>query len=90
MQGGMKGKGTQRRLAGALLAGLSVSGIVAGAPALAQDAVAAINGETARFSISAQSLSGALTLFGQQAGLQVSANAAAVRGPFRPGRFPGG
>jgi hemoglobin/transferrin/lactoferrin receptor protein len=84
MQGGMKGKGTQRRLAGALLAGLSVSGIVAGAPALAQDAVAAINGETARFSISAQSLSGALTLFGQQAGLQVSANAAAVRGLSAP------
>uniref|UniRef100_UPI003BAD0B97 TonB-dependent receptor n=1 Tax=Stappia sp. TaxID=1870903 RepID=UPI003BAD0B97 len=84
MQGGLKGKGARRRLAGALLAGISISGIVAGAPALAQDAAAAMNGETARFSIPAQPLSSALTVFGQQAGLQVSANAATVRGISAP------
>lgn len=90
MQGGMKGKGTQRRLAGALLAGLSVSGIVAGAPALAQDAVAAINrgnGAVQHIRAVAVGRVDALRPAGRASGFGQRGSGART---FRPGRFPGG
>lgn len=94
MQGGLKRGKARRRLSGAMLAGISASGLVAGSPAhaqvpaheqeQAQDTAALVGEERARFRIPAQPLSSALSVFGQQAGLQVSVNAAAVRGLSAP------
>lgn len=80
MQGGLRRGRARRRLAGVLLAGISVSGFIAETPARAQDAATLTGEERTRFRIPAQPLASALSVFGRQAGLQVSVNAAAVRG----------
>ncbi len=72
----------QGMLAGCLMATTALGGFPVVGVALAQAAVAA---EARGFEIPAQSLADALTSFGLQSGLQVSVNAAEIRGVTSPG-----
>ena len=67
-------------LAGMLMMTTALGGLAAPAPALAQSQSA-----DRSFDIPAQSLGEALTDFGQQSGLQVSVDSAAIRGVSSPG-----
>ena len=82
----MQHVGSGRRggaLMGALMMGTALAALGAVVPAAAQEAAAAA--QQRRFSIAAQPLAGALTEFGRQAGLQISADAALTRGHASPG-----
>ncbi|MGY5775265.1 TonB-dependent siderophore receptor [Rhizobium sp. LEGMi135b] len=71
---------------GALLMGTALAMIGIGGPVMAQQATgkpAAV--ETKSFNIRPQSLQNALVIFGQQAGIQVSVDAAVLRGLSSPG-----
>lgn len=72
----MNERGVKLGRAAALLAGCALMSIIFAGPATAQQR---------SFSIKPQSLPNALTIFGQQSGLQVSVNADSVRGRNSPG-----
>lgn len=65
----------------ALLVGTAITVIGSSAPANAQQVLGeAVSVQQTNFNISEQSLSSALTLFGQQSGLQISVDSAVARG----------
>ncbi len=74
-------------VAGALMVGSALGTILIASPAMSQGANtgAAIRSAEKQFNIAPQSLQNALTLFGQQAGIQVSVNAAIARSASSPG-----
>lgn len=74
--------GARRRFGAALLLSTALIPVLPWGPAVAQQA--AIAQEQRNFDIPAQQLSTALVLYGRQAGLQVSVDAAAVRGVAAP------
>lgn len=74
--------GARRRLGAALLLSTALVSVLPAGPVLAQQAATAQ--EQRNFDIPAQQLSTALVLYGRQAGLQVSVDAAAVRGVAAP------
>lgn len=74
-----------KALAALLLAGTALATLAGMATAEAQAPSRQAAGAGRPFSIGPQSLPNALTLFGQQSGLQVSVDAAAVRGLSSPG-----
>ncbi|GAA0610709.1 TonB-dependent siderophore receptor [Paenochrobactrum glaciei] len=78
----MSSKGIVRRVfVSALWMSTALATITIALPAKAQEfAAPALNSENKDFNIRPQSLQNALTLFGQQAGIQVSVDAAALRG----------
>lgn len=85
MQFVVSGAGARRRMVGALLLGVSTCGLTGVLPAQAQQAGKGLaEAQVARFDIPAQPLPRALAVFGQQAGLQVSVDAAAARGLDAP------
>lgn len=75
----------RRRLGAALLLGTALAPAFAAGQALAQQAAQpTVAQQQRRFDIPAQPLSSALAVYGRQAGLQVSVDAAAVRGIAAP------
>ena len=68
-------------VAGALMVGTALGTILSASPAMSQGASTATTARSVekQFNIAPQSLQNALTLFGQQAGIQVSVNAETVR-----------
>lgn len=83
----MRSKGTGRQgFVGALLMSSALVTVGVVLPAMTKDAAAQTGAAQGRqFSIQPQSLQNALTIFGQQAGIQVSVDAAAARGVSSPG-----
>ena len=83
----MRCKGIGRQgFVGALLMSSALVTVGAVLPAMTKDAAAQTGATQGRqFSIQPQSLQNALTIFGQQAGIQVSVDAAAARGVSSPG-----
>lgn len=74
-----------RGLMRVLMAGTALTLAGAGMPAMAQAQNVAVSAQQKSFTIRRQPLPEALTIFGRQAGIQVSTDAAAVRGLTSPG-----
>lgn len=75
-----------KALACALLVGTAIAAIESSVPANAQQVSGeAVSVQQTNFNIPGQSLASALTLFGQQSGLQVSVDSAVARGLSSPG-----
>lgn len=83
----MRSKGIGRQgFVGALLMSSALVTVGVVLPVMTKDAAAQTGAAQGRqFSIQPQSLQNALTIFGQQAGIQVSVDAAAARGVSSPG-----
>lgn len=83
----MRSKGIGRQgFVGALLMSSALVTVGVVLPAMTKDAAAQTSATQGRqFNIQPQSLQNALTIFGQQAGIQVSVDAAAARGVSSPG-----